>query len=182
VRILSGEFHGRILEQPKSRQVRPLAGKVRGALFDVLGPVNGLTVLDAYAGSGAAGMEAASRGAMLVEAIEANAAAARTIQRNATALGLGVSYILHQVTVESWLALPAQQPPQERYDVIIADPPYAKLDSDVVRRLAAYLVPGGILILSHSSRVPSPALTGVVLHAHKVYGDTALSFYSNTAV
>jgi 16S rRNA (guanine966-N2)-methyltransferase len=177
VKILSGELGGRVIEQPRSRAVRPLSGKVRGALFDVVGPVKGLTVLDAYAGSGAAGFEAASRGALLVEAIEANAAAARTIQRNASALGLSFGYQLHQLTVETWLALPAQQPAAPRYGLITCDPPYAKLDPDVISRLAAFLAPGGVLALSHSSKVPSPTLASVTLASHKVYGDTALSFY-----
>jgi 16S rRNA (guanine966-N2)-methyltransferase len=178
VKILAGTYRGRIIEQPRSRAVRPLSGKVRGALFDVVGQPGGLTVLDAYAGSGAAGFEAASRGAILVEAIEANAGAARTIQQNAATLGLSFGYQLHQLTVETWLALPAQQPPAPRYGLIIADPPYAKLDRDVISRLAAFLTPGGVLVLSHSSKLESPRLEHVPLATTKIYGDTALSFYN----
>lgn len=178
MRILGGQLRGRPLEQPRSRAVRPLSGKVRAALFDVAGPPTGLTVLDAYAGSGAAGFEAASRGAALVEALEANAGAARTIQHNATALGLSFGYILHQLTVETWLALPAQQPPSPRYDLIIADPPYAKLDPDVIGRLAAYLTSNGILALSQSSKLEPPVLESAELVKRKTYGDTALSFYA----
>jgi 16S rRNA (guanine966-N2)-methyltransferase len=176
VKIQSGELRGRPFDQPKTRAVRPLSDKVRAALFDVVGDISGLAVLDAYAGSGAAGFEAASRGAVLVDAIEANARVAKTIQANAKLLGLDWGYVLHQLTVETWLASPQQQPPASRYGLIIADPPYAQLDSDTISRLAAYLNPGGILVLSHSSKLePAPAaLTRV---QHKVYGDTALSFY-----
>ncbi len=176
MKIGSGELRGRPFEQPKTRTVRPLSDKVRAALFDVVGPIDGLAVLDAYAGSGAAGFEAASRGAVLVDAIEANAKVAKTIQSNAKSLGLDWGYVLHQVTVETWLASPAQQPPAPRYGLIIADPPYAQLDPEVIARLAAFLTPGGILALSHSSKLenPIPTLERV---QHKTYGDTSLSFY-----
>jgi 16S rRNA (guanine966-N2)-methyltransferase len=177
MRILAGELRGREFEQPKTRSVRPLSDKVRAALFDVTGVPPGLTVLDAYAGSGAAGFEALSRGAVLVDALEANARVARTIQRNAASLGLDWGYILHQLTVETWLASPAQTPPTPRYGLIIADPPYAQLDADVINRLAAFLTPGGVLALSHSSKLTPPILTHAPLIKTKIYGDTALSFY-----
>ena len=177
MRISAGSLKGRVFEQPKSRSVRPLSDKVRAALFDVLGDVSGLTILDAYAGSGAAGFEAASRGAILVDAIEANNRVALTIQANAKGLGLDWGYVLHQLTVETWLASPQQQPPGPRYGVIIADPPYAQLDTDVINRLAGYLSAGGILALSHTSNIASPIVQCCKLAVAKTYGDTALSFY-----
>lgn len=176
MKIIAGELGGRPFEQPKTRSVRPLSEKVRAALFDVIGPIDGLAVLDAYAGSGAAGFEAASRGAVLVDAVEANARVARTIQQSAQHLGLDWGYVLHQMTVETWLASPHQQPPARRYGLIIADPPYAQLDREIIQRLARYLAPGGILALSHSSRL-TPELDGLGRVQHKIYGDTALSFY-----
>lgn len=177
MRVIAGQFGGRPLEQPPTRATRPLSEKVRAALFDVAGDPTGLVVLDAYAGSGAAGLEALSRGALLVEAIESNPRAARSIQANARALGTDATHILHQVGVETWLASPAQQPPTPRYGLIIADPPYAKLEPDIIERLAAFLQDQGALALSHSSRHASPELAGCRLAKHKVYGDTALSFY-----
>jgi 16S rRNA (guanine966-N2)-methyltransferase len=177
MKIISGSLRGRPFKQPASTLVRPLSEKVRAAIFDVVGAPDGLVVLDAYAGSGAAGFEAASRGAILVDAIEANARVARVIADNTKALGLDWGYVLHQMTVETWLASPVQQPPTARYDLIIADPPYAKLDADVADRLADYLKPGGVLVISHASRLASPKLS-VPLSKSKVYGDTALSFYT----
>lgn len=177
MKILSGSLRSHPFDQPKTRAVRPLSEKVRAALFDVVGPVTGFCVLDAYAGSGAAGFEAASRGAALVEAIEANARVAKTIQQNIHTLSLDWGYNLHIMTVETWLASPHQQPPTPRYDLIIADPPYAQLDSDVLERLAAYLKPNGVLAVSHTSRTPSPNLASARLAVAKTYGDTALSFY-----
>jgi len=180
MKVLAGELRGRPFDQPKSRSVRPLSEKVRGALFDVIGSVSGLTVLDVYAGSGAAGFEAASRGAVLVDAIEANDRVARLIEANAHSLGLDWGYMLHQMTVATWLASPAQVPPLPRYGLIIADPPYAQLDAEILDRLSAFLQPGGVLAVSHSSRLPSPMLSSVELKQHKVYGDTALSFYQQS--
>ncbi len=161
MRVLSGSLYNRPFEQPKTRTVRPLSDKVRAAIFDVIGPVGELAVLDAYAGSGAAGFEALSRGALLVDAIEANARVAKTIQANAKALGLDWGYVLYQMTVETWLASPAQVPAQSRYGLIIADPPYAQLDADVIERLAAFLNPEGVLVVSHSSKLSPPSLTGI---------------------
>ena len=177
MRILAGQLKGRAIEQPKTRTVRPLSEKVRAALFDVVGPIDGLAVLDAYAGSGAAGFEAASRGAVLVDAIEANSRVAAVIARNAHMLGLDWGYALHTMTVETWLASPHQTPPSARYGLIIADPPYAKLDADVIGRLTAFLVPGGVLALSHSSKTAAPVLKSTSLVVTKTYGDTSLSFY-----
>jgi len=177
LKILSGELGGRPFEQPATRSVRPLSEKVRAALFDVVGLVDGLTVLDAYAGSGAAGFEAASRGAILVDAIEANQRVARTIQQNARTLGLDWGYNLHVMTVETWLASPHQNPPAARYGLIIADPPYAQLNPDAIGRLSAFLAPAGVLVLSHSSKMPALVLKSAELVKAKTYGDTALSFY-----
>lgn len=176
MKILSGALRGRPIAQPATRSVRPLSEKVRAALFDVVGAPTGLTVLDAYAGSGAAGFEALSRGAILVEAIESNPRVAKTIDANAAALETGFSYILHRMSVETWLASPQQQPPAPRYGLIVADPPYAQLEPDILARLADYLMPSGILAISHSSKSTVKAPEGFELAKQKTYGDTALSF------
>jgi len=180
MRILSGNLRGRTIERPKTSSVRPLSDKVRAAIFDVVGSPEGMTVLDAYAGSGAAGFEAASRGAVLVEGVEAAPGTARVIERNAHELGLDPFYVLHVAKIETWLALPVNQPqvfPGGRYRLIIADPPYAKIDTDILAKLGRLLTPGGVLCVSHSSKVPTPELEGLKLAKTKLYGDTALSFY-----
>ena len=176
MRVTGGKLRGREFTQPSTRSVRPLSGKVIQALFDVVGPLDG-AVLDAYAGSGAAGFEALSRGAVLVEAVEANRPVARIIERNAQGLGLDWGYNLHVMTVETWLARPAQQDLTPRYQLIIADPPYAQLDEHVLTRLGGHLARDGILVISHSGKRSSPVLESLVLMHSKVYGDSALSFY-----
>jgi len=180
VRITGGEFRGRQIKLPPSRVVRPLSGKVCQALFNVVGSPAGWAVLDVYAGTGAVGFEAASRGAAMVEAIEANRTVARTIEENARSLGLDWSYVLNVMTAETWLAQPNNQlsPEQlQRYDLIVADPPYSKLDPEVLERLGRFLKPYGVMAVSHSSKRPSPVLESLVLAQAKQYGDSALSFY-----
>jgi 16S rRNA (guanine966-N2)-methyltransferase len=177
VKILAGDYKGHPFAQPKTTSVRPLSDKVRAAIFDVTGPVTSLSVLDAYAGSGAAGFEAVSRGAVHVDAIEANERVAKVIVENVTTLGLDWGYVLNRMTVETWLASPQQLPRTERYGVIIADPPYAKLDPEILERLVPYLTPDGVMVVSHTSKMESPDLDNAKLVQHKTYGDTALSFY-----
>lgn len=180
VRISSGSLGGRYIQTPPERITRPLTDKVRQALFNVVGSLEGAVVLDAYAGSGAAGFEAASRGAVMVEAIETNQKAARVIEGNARELGLDFGYILHVMTVETWLAMPVNQPPTVRYDLVVADPPYAKLEADILARLAGFLKPEGVMVVSHASKLVAPVLESAKLVQNKVYGDSALSFYQRT--
>ena len=181
MKIVGGELRGRTFGQPKTATVRPLTDKVRASIFDVVGAPNGGVVLDAYAGSGAAGFEALSRGAAMVEAIEGNPRVARVIEENVRALQIDWGYVLNVLKVETWLALPGNQPeisrPIERYDLIIADPPYAQLDADILERLGRFLLTDGVMVVSHSSKTPSPMLESMSLAKAKVYGDTALSFY-----
>src|SRR4051812_35455574 len=121
MRIATGIYGGRVITAPKSAGTRPMTDKVRTALFDILGPLDGKTVLDAYAGSGAIGFEALSRGAARVTAIEMATGAVKTLQANQAYLGLGIEYGLVRSKVEAWLARPQTQ--SERFDLIIADPP-----------------------------------------------------------
>lgn len=178
MKITAGEFRGRAITQPKAKSVRPMSEKVRAAIFDIIGPVTDMLVLDAYAGSGAAGLEAVSRGATLVEAIEANPQVARVIEQNAKGLSAGENYELWVMTVEKWLASNDQW--DKEYDLIIADPPYSKVDAAVLEQLALHLASGGTLVLSHSSKISVPELKSVSLIRTYTYGDSALSVYRSS--
>ncbi len=180
MRIAGGMWRGRELKYPKSEAVRPMSDKFRAALFNMVA-VDGAVVLDAYAGSGAAGLEALSRGAAMVEAIEGDAKTARLIGENAKSLGADWGYLLHVMKVETWLALPGNQPDTgrttSRYDLIVADPPYARIDADILGRLGAFLAPGGILAVSHDAKKSLPELSGLRQVKRKDYGDSALTLY-----
>lgn len=173
MRIIAGALKGRQLSRPKTRSVRPLSNQVREALYNVTGQLVGAFVLDAYAGSGAVGFEALSRGAAEVDAVEASASVARNIVANVELLGLEERYQLHVEKVENWL----KGGVKPGYDLIVADPPYDQLDSVIIQKLAKLLVPEGIMVLSHSSRITPPTVESVQLVQSRKYGDSTLTFY-----
>lgn len=175
MRIITGRWRGRTLFGPPSRRVRPLGDKVRGALFDVLGNIGGKSVLDAYAGTGAVGFEALSRGAKFVEAIEYSKPAARIIQSNARRLGAGEEFQLVVTKIGRWLDWPKSS--KRQYDLIMADPPYGSFDPEMLARMGEYLNHSGTMAVSHSAKLTSPKLKGLELIQTKRYGDSALSFY-----
>lgn len=180
-RIIAGVAGGRSLATPKGSSTRPTTDRVREALFsrlDSLTEVTDARVLDLYAGSGALGLEAASRGAPHVICVEADRSAARLIQRNVAALGLsGV-----QVRAERVERALRSGPGGDPYDVVVADPPYP-LDEESVRSVLATLIerrwcaPQAILILERSTRGPRPTWPpSVTAVGSKSYGETTLHF------
>jgi 16S rRNA (guanine966-N2)-methyltransferase len=137
-RIVAGVAGGRRLSVPAGRGTRPTADRAREGLFATIlalrGPLDGARVLDLYAGSGAVGLEALSRGAADVLLVESDARAARVIRRNIDTVGLPGARVLAD-KVERVLARgPGGDPPR---DVVFADPPYAAPDTEVQRMLAA---------------------------------------------
>jgi 16S rRNA (guanine966-N2)-methyltransferase len=158
-RVIAGEAGGRRLAVPDGRDTRPTSDRAREGLFatvsSILGPLAGSRVLDLYAGSGAVGLEALSRGAEHVLLVENGARAARVIRQNIDAIGLpGATVITDRV--ERVLAR-GPAPDAVRYDVVFADPPYALADEDVSRMLAllaagAWLAPGALVIVERATR------------------------------
>ena len=181
MRITTGSLGGRTVAAPKTTATRPMADKVRAALFDTLGDVSGAIVLDAYAGSGAVGFEALSRGAARVVAIESARQPAATITANQATFDLTWGYELHQTTVETWLARWLRPPAEpSAFNLIVADPPYDHLRVNVLEKLGSLLKTDGILVVSHSSRRDVPELDNLICTDTRIYGDTALSFYKPT--
>jgi 16S rRNA (guanine966-N2)-methyltransferase len=158
-RVIAGQARGRPLAVPKGRTTRPTGDRVREAMFaavgSILGSFGGTRVLDLYAGSGAAGLEALSRGASHALLVEANGRSAQAIRANIGAVGLGGGQLV-QDRVERVLArgLPAGDEP---YDVAFADPPYALPGAELTGVLAAlatrgWLAPGALVIVERASR------------------------------
>ncbi|GIG69107.1 16S rRNA (guanine(966)-N(2))-methyltransferase RsmD [Phytomonospora endophytica] len=142
-RIIAGDMKGRRLQTPPGDRTRPTSDRVREALFGSLTSLldfDGARVADLYAGSGAVGLEACSRGAGHVLLVESDARAARVIRANITALGVGDRVVLTTSSVRGALAAP----PGEPYDLVFADPPYTLDNAEVTADLAA-LVEGGWL-------------------------------------
>jgi 16S rRNA (guanine966-N2)-methyltransferase len=185
-RIISGTAGGRRLATPSGPTTRPTTDRVREALFSSIeswcGSLQGLRFLDLYAGSGAVGLEAWSRGAGVVTLVESNRRTARLIVDNARVLGFAKADVV-SASVASALGTPPAAP----YDVVFLDPPYP-LDEDALGAdLAllsahAWLVPGAMVVVERSSRSPEPTWPdGVQGTRSKRYGETVL-WYGHAAV
>jgi 16S rRNA (guanine(966)-N(2))-methyltransferase RsmD len=181
-RIVAGAFGGRRLAVPVGEETRPTSDRVREALFSTLESlteIEGCRFADLYAGSGAVGLEAASRGAAHVLLVEAQARAARSIRANIATLGLGGVCRLVTTRVASVLAAT----PDEAYDVIFADPPYGLPDEELATATAAivgrgWLGAGGVLVLERSTRSGEPAaIEGITAERARRYGESTLWYF-----
>jgi 16S rRNA (guanine966-N2)-methyltransferase len=155
VRIIAGSRKGARIFAPRGHDTRPTGDRVREAVFNLIGPVDGMHVLDLYAGSGAMGLEALSRGAESATFVEADRAAAETIGRNLDKLGLGRATVLRE---DVGRKLAADAASGRRYDLVLIDPPYRMLAS-VLPMLAAHLPPvvemdGLVVVESDSHEEP----------------------------
>jgi len=156
-RVIAGEAGGRRLAVPDGRDTRPTSDRAREGLFgtisSIVGSLAGARVLDLYAGSGAVGLEALSRGAKHVLLVEHGARASRVIRENIEAIGLPGA-VLAADKVERVLA---RGPEGDPYDVVFADPPYALADAAVSRVLSTlagpgWLAPGALVIVERATR------------------------------
>ncbi|MDO4887277.1 MAG: RsmD family RNA methyltransferase [Actinomycetaceae bacterium] len=173
-RIVAGSAKGRRIAVPASG-TRPTSGRVREALFsslDHLGYVAGRAVADIYAGSGALGLEAASRGAAYVECVEASSRAAGIIRTNARSLGLDVT--VASLKAEVWVA----RPPRRAFDLALLDPPYDLPEERLTRVLAGlarHMDTGGLVVVERSKRSPQPSWPeGLEPAGQRAFSDTLL--------
>jgi 16S rRNA (guanine966-N2)-methyltransferase len=157
---------------------------VREALFSMLGSVDGASVLDVFAGTGALGIEALSRGAAHATFVESGAPALRVLRRNVDALGLQGETTVVPLRVER--ALSSSLWGDHPFDLVFMDPPYAEIRGGVFAKglakavgqgLAPALLPGARLVLEHTSSEAPPSIPGLEVDGTRTYGDTSLSFY-----
>jgi 16S rRNA (guanine966-N2)-methyltransferase len=154
VRIIAGSRKGARIFAPAGLDTRPTSDHVREAAFNLIGPgrVEGATVLDLFAGSGAMGLEALSRGAAEAVFVEADRRACRAINRNLDKLGLTGATVLCQ---EAFTAVRADAAVGRRYDLVLADPPYevfSSLQSALISHLPEILDPEGLLVVETAAR------------------------------
>jgi 16S rRNA (guanine966-N2)-methyltransferase len=178
-RIIGGSAGGRRIAAPTGQHTRPTTDRVREALFSSIeawcGSLQGLRFLDLYAGSGAVGLEAWSRGAGVVTLVESDRRTARLIGDNARTLGFAKADVVAG-TVAATLA----KPPAAPYDVAFLDPPYPLDDTSVGAELGllclqGWLVPGAMVVVERSTRSPEPRWpSGIEAERHKRYGETTL--------
>jgi 16S rRNA (guanine966-N2)-methyltransferase len=171
MRVVAGEFKGRRLAAPRGTRTRPTADRVREALFSMLGDVSDARVLDLYAGSGALGIEALSRGAESATFVERDARAAAVIERNLAALGLD-----QPVVRQDALRFVARA--EGTYDLVFCDPPYdfaSRLAGPLAERLPALTAEGARIVTESDRRkpleLPLPLLT------ERTYGDTRIAIH-----
>jgi 16S rRNA (guanine966-N2)-methyltransferase len=172
MRVVAGEFRGRRLQAPRGRSTRPTADRVREALFSMLGDVSGARVLDLYAGSGALGIEALSRGAASAVFVERDAAAVAAIRRNLETVGAGAADVRRQDVLRFLAAA------TDRFDLVFADPPYdsaPRLAAPLSAALPAVLDENALIVTESSKRTPLE-LT-LPLARERTYGDTRIAIH-----
>ncbi len=174
MRIIAGSHKGHLLVAPKGIDTRPTGDRVREAAFNLIGPVDGASVLDLFAGSGAMGLEALSRGAARAVFVESDRAALRAIEQNLDRLRLRGT-VLRQDAVR---ALQAEAQAGRRYDLVLVDPPYEMypdLQPALARTLPRVLADGGLLVVETESRV-EPELPFELRTSHR-YGRARLTLF-----
>ncbi len=176
MRIISGRFGGRVIDAPKGFKTHPMGDKQRGALFNTLGDISGLSVLDFYAGSGAISIEAISRGAIRATAVELDKSAYSTIANNIKLLGIEKEVEVANSRVSSW----SKKHITDWYDIVICDPPYDKVLEGSIQKLTTNLARGGTLVLSWPSKLPIPDFKGLGLIKSNTYANARLIFYKKS--
>jgi 16S rRNA (guanine966-N2)-methyltransferase len=176
MRIIAGTHKGHTIHAPRGRDTRPTSDRVRENVFNIVGPVDGAYVLDLYAGSGAMGLEALSRGAAKAVFVEREADAVRAIERNLDKLRLSGTIVRQDAVT----ALAMEAGSGRKYDLVLVDPPY-DMYNDVQPQLARYLpallTADGLLVLETDVRVePELPLTQ---RTSRKYGQARITIYES---
>jgi 16S rRNA (guanine966-N2)-methyltransferase len=179
VRVIAGTFKGRRLAAPTWDGLRPTSDRLRETLFNVLAPrIAGARVLDGFAGTGALGIEALSRGAAEVTFIESDARAQALISGNLAHCGIETGYTVIRAPIALGLEMLRADPAFVPFDIVLFDPPYAATDDGVLAGADAILAADGVLVLEHARRRRVPESAGGLVRVRQVRsGDSALSLY-----
>ncbi len=175
VRLISGTYGGRIIDAPDTSRTHPMSERIRNAMFNSLGDeIKDAEVLDAFAGSGAVGLEALSRGAKSVLFLERDRIAQKVIDANITTLNCADSAKLVRAPVAAW----SEKNKDKLFDIIFADPPYHDMQLSTVSRLFSHLKPGGTMILSQPGKGEALSeVKGIVVVDNRSYGNASLTSF-----
>ncbi|CAN5337110.1 16S rRNA (guanine(966)-N(2))-methyltransferase RsmD [soil metagenome] len=173
MRIITGRLKGLTFDSPSGRRTHPMSDKIRGALFNAMGDLQGLTVLDAFAGSGALSFEAISRGAKSAVALELDKDAFRTIANNIEQLGVQDQVSVLRKNVKGW----SRSNQHLQFDIVMADPPYDDIRPDLLQNLVQQVKPGGLMVISWPGKEPTRVFDGLSQLSANKYGDAQLVFY-----
>jgi 16S rRNA (guanine(966)-N(2))-methyltransferase RsmD len=178
MRVIAGKYRSRTLEAPSGMATRPTSDRLRETLFNVLAPrMEGARFLDLYAGSGAVGVEALSRGAAHVDFVERAQPALKALRANLERLGIRGGFGIHTSTVAAFLRKQAEA----SFDVVFLDPPYDAAEEYAVSlaALGVLLVRGGVAVAEHRRKDKLEEAYGVLQRTRLLeQGDAALSFYA----
>ena len=174
MRVIAGTLKGRRLKAPTWDGLRPTSDKLRETLFNILAPrIAGARVLDGFAGTGALGIEALSRGAAAVTFIEEDWRAQALIAANLAQCGIDTGYNLVRGRVDA-----IQTPAFEPFDIVLLDPPYTLPGHTALMKIDTLVAPGGIAVLEHAKRAIAPEQSGRLVRVRQVIsGDSMLTFY-----
>jgi 16S rRNA (guanine966-N2)-methyltransferase len=173
MRIVAGNLKGRIINQPNGHHTHPMSEKVRGALFNALGDIEGLTILDAFAGSGALCFEAISRGAKSALAIERDPAVQKVVKKNIDELNIVDQMHVVRASAGGW----SDNNPDKQFDIVILAPPYDDLQPNLLQKLNRHVETDGILVLDYPGKQEVPGFESLDQILKKEYGDAQLIFY-----
>ncbi len=174
IRLISGEFGGRILEGSGTDRTHPMGERIRNAIFNKIGgEVEQARVLDAFAGSGSLAFESLSRGASSAVLVEKDRVAQNVIAKNTQTLKVEARAKLVKAPVASWAATYQG----ELFDIIFADPPYHDPQLSTAMQLSRLLKPNGLMVLSYPGRGEVPTELGVVVVDNRSYGEATVAFY-----
>ena len=177
MRIIAGERKGHAIYAPKGLETRPTSDRVRENVFNIVAPwVEGARVLDLYAGSGAMGLEALSRGAASAVFVEAEPLAVRAIERNLDRLRLTGAAVLRSDAITG---LAQEAASDRKYDLVLADPPYSMTDYNALARyLPLVLAEDGLVVLESAART-EPELLGLDVRSTRKYGSTRVTVFEH---
>ena len=180
MRVIAGSLKGRRLKGPTWSGLRPTSDKLRETLFNVLAPqIAGARVLDAFAGTGALGIEAFSRGASTVTFIEGDRRAQALIAENLAHCGVATGCAIIRASVERALATLRSRSAFVPFDIVLLDPPYDQLPEEILKDAEAAVAPAGVVVLEHARFRLPPESTGRLVRSRLLWsGDSALSIYT----
>lgn len=173
MRVIAGRLGGRVFASPGTAKTHPMSDRMKGALFNILGDIRDLRILDAFAGSGALGFEAISRGAKHVTAIERDRKAQKIIAANIDGLELHDKIDLVRGSAGSW----ARNYSGAKFDVVLLDPPYNDIRPDIMKKVIVWAAPNGIVAISWPASETAPELSGCTLLDQRSYANGQLIFY-----
>ena len=177
MKVSGGYLKGRQFKSPPGFATHPISERVKMALFNMLGDINGLTVFDPFGGSGAISIEAISLGAESSVCLDRDFKAYQTIVENVKDLGLEDKIKVTRANAASW----SENNLDKKFDLVICEPPFNDLQPNVVDKMVKHLKPNGLMVLSHPGSGSAPTVNGVVVVDNRLYGDAALAFYRQQA-